>query len=268
MAFRCLKSAMTSVSDICSELADIQPCLLSDSYAPEVKGKMVNSVRLKVVGLKAMTASTAHALMSQIHSMKLEEAYLKKLEDAINKRLMEPASASKDETVQQLLIHVLNYLTSNDWLQLEDPTSIPEADAGVIAQRFSKLGIRNFDEQTYRWLLAVVLAMYLKKQKAWPKYQVVCSWLTNFKTHYACSKVPWEFDVIQHYPPSPTMLPDDVFAHAYPDPTDPPVQKVIENLAQLSNHIILRKNNSLLVKEIDAEKRLAAASVGMGFVAA
>ena len=61
------------------------------------------------------------------------------------------------------------------------------------------------------------------------------------------------------------MLPDDVFAHAYPDPTDPPVQKVIENLAQLSNHIILRKNNSLLVKEIDAEKRLAAASVGMGF---
>ena len=57
---------MASLSDICSELADIQPMLLSKHYAGEVKEQMGKTVALKIVGLKTMDASTAHTLMSQV----------------------------------------------------------------------------------------------------------------------------------------------------------------------------------------------------------
>ena len=66
---------MASLSDICSELADIQPMLLSEHYAGKVKEKMVKTVALKIVGLKTMGASTAHTLMFQVHSMNIDDAF-------------------------------------------------------------------------------------------------------------------------------------------------------------------------------------------------
>ena len=140
---------------------------------------------------------------------------------------------------------------------MEEPNSTPEQHINVLAGRVSSLGLRNFDEQTYKGLMAIVLARYLAQHKSWPKYKVIYGWLQAFKNNYGTFKKPWNLEVLVNYPPHPRMLPSEIFAAAYPDETDPPIDKVIENFASLQSHVILRKNNNLLVKEIETERMLA-----------
>ncbi len=220
---------------------------------------MVKSVALKIVAHKGGHAS-GHTLMTTVQAMGLVEKYEAALKDAINQMLLAyspSGEANKGNADQQLLVSILSYLTGQDWIRLEEPNSTPEQHLNVLAGRVSSLGLRNFDEQTYKGLMAIVLARHLAQHKSWPKYQVIYGWLQAFKNNCGTFKKPWNLEVLVNYPPHPRMLPSEIFAAAYPDETDPPIDKVIENFASLQSHVILRKNNNLLVKEIETERMLA-----------
>ena len=247
-------SLMASLSDICNELTEIHPALHNDAYTADVKQKMVNTVCAKIENLTGVGAAGGQTLMTTVQSMGLAEPHGVMLKGAINRMLMAPSHGrgAKSNAEGQLLVNILSFLTAKDWIRLEEPNSVPEVHLYVLADRVSSLGLRNFDERTYRWLLTIVLARYLAQHGSWPKYQAIYNWLQVFKTNYV--RKPWNFDVITTYPPHPHMLPADILAAAYPDATDPPIDKAIDNFAQLSTHIVLRKNNRLLVNEIEAEK--------------
>ena len=161
---------MASLSDICSELADIQPLLQNDAYTADVKNNMVTAVALKITGMKTMNAASAHSLMSTAHAMAIDPAFTKLIEDAINTRLMKPDSSKKENPEQQLLSNILSYLTKQDWIKLEDPSSTPEMQIIVLGDRICGCGVRCFDEQTYRWALTVVLSMYLAQHGSWQRH--------------------------------------------------------------------------------------------------
>ena len=133
----------------------------------------------------------------------------------------------------------------------------------VIQERVSKLGLRSFDEETYRWILAILLAKVIEKTGQWPKYEQVHQWLLQWKRDYTTLKTPWPFDVIVNYPPSPSMLPADVYSYAY-SPSDPPITKAIANFQSMAaHHIPLRKNSNLLVREAEATARLTGLSLSL-----
>ena len=55
-----------------------------------------------------------------------------------------------------------------------------------------------------------------------------------------------------------------MFAHAYPDPDDPPITVEIEHFRVLGEqHVPLRKNSLLVIREDEAEQRLSMQSFGM-----
>ena len=60
---------MASLSDITTELADIQSMLQSDSYTNEVKAQLVRQIAVKITSLKEMHAPAARQLMTGIASM-------------------------------------------------------------------------------------------------------------------------------------------------------------------------------------------------------
>ena len=59
-------SPMASLSEVTTELAEIQTILQGDAFAAEVKEKMIKQLATKIHGLKAMSASAAHQLMSAL----------------------------------------------------------------------------------------------------------------------------------------------------------------------------------------------------------
>ena len=145
-------SLMASLSDLCTELADIHLSLQSEAYTDQVKGKMVTSVALEIVAHKGGHAS-GHTLMTTVQAMGLVEKYEAALKDAINQMLLADSpsgEANKGNADQQLLVSIPSYLTGQDWIRLEEPNSTPEQHINVLAGRVSSLGLRNFDEQTYK----------------------------------------------------------------------------------------------------------------------
>ncbi len=165
---------------------------------------------------------------------------------------------------QQLLTNPLGYLTKKDWVRVGDPKAVPAVMSRVIAERVSLLRVRGFDEQTYRWIITILLAKVLQKTGKWPKYKTIYGWLQDFKRDYTTLKTPYPFDLLAKYPPSPDLLSQDMFAHAYPDPDDPPITMEIEHFRTLGEqHVPLRKNSHLIIRENEAEQRLSMQSFGM-----
>ena len=244
---------MASLSDITTELADIQSMLQSDSYTNEVKAQLVRQIAVKITSLKEMHAPAARQLMTGIASMTIDADLRQVLESAINARLLAP-SASKSSVDQQLLTSPLAYLTKTDWIKLEDPSSTPTVMSRVISERFRLLGIWSFDEQTYKWAIAIILHIVLHRSGSWPRYHTIFDWLLTFKKDYALLKTPYPHQRLTQFPPSPVLLPQAVFEHAYPG-DDGPINKTLQGFAQLGDHIPLRKNSGLLVKERDADAR-------------
>ena len=266
--FRFLKPiAMATVSDITTELADAEPLLKNADFSQEVKMNIVKQLATKIHGLTAMSPVHAQQLMVASKAVGLAEDLQEILDTAINGRLLKPASGStgaSSSKQQQLLAHPLNFLTKNDWIRLDDPSAVPAGMAQVLAKRLALLGIRSFEEETYRWLIAIILSKMIKRHGHWPKYKVIFGWLLDFKRDFAPFKTPWVHGVLLTYPPTPDLLPTVIFDSAYPDPDDPPVQMEIENFSSLGDHIPLRKNSQLLIMEQEAEDRLNMQSMGMG----
>jgi hypothetical protein len=251
---------MASVADVCSEMADVQVMLQSDSYAEAVKRKLVTGLATKIVGMKDVDVSAAHQIMTGIKSMSICPELSGVLEKAINDRLLK-TPGPKAKSAQQLLSNGLSFLTQGDWVKIDDPQATAVVMSRVIQERVSKLGLRSFDEETYRWILAILLAKVIEKTGQWPKYEQVHQWLLQWKRDYTTLKTPWPFDVIVTYPPSPSMLPADVYSYAY-SPSDPPITKEIANFQALAtHHIPLRKNSNLLVREAEATARLTGLSL-------
>ena len=115
----CVKP-MASVADVCSEMADVQVMLRSDSYAEAVKRKLVTGLATKIVGMKDVDVSAAHQIMTCIKYMSICPELSEVLEKAINDRLLK-TPGPKAKSAQQLLSNGLSFLTQRDWVKIDDP---------------------------------------------------------------------------------------------------------------------------------------------------
>ena len=161
---------MASIGEVLSELADVQPCLTSDSYEPEVKESMVEQLAAKIHSLRTIDAAASYQLMTAIRSLGAAPELVALLEGAVNDSILNMREGRKGSQVQQLLTRPYNYLTQSDWLKIDDPSLAPSEVSRVIQERYSLLGLRCFDEQTYRCAVAVILSKVLAVTGQWPKY--------------------------------------------------------------------------------------------------
>ena len=171
--------------------------------------------------------------------------------DALNTRLASCLSLERKpltRTVQQLLTNVRVYLTQGDWNMVLKPSVIPESIIACISARFAKLGVRSLHEQTVKWPIAVVLWRY-QQMHGMPRYSKIYDWVQSFKNCFEAYKTPWGHSVIVTYPNEPAGLPDEVYTEAYPDAEDPPVSFEIPNFKALGQHVPLRSNSALLLRE-------------------
>ena len=245
-------SRMATLAEILCELAHCQSVFHDSAFSPEVQQKTLKAIAVKIMGMQKVDLGIATELMTSIKGIGLPEDDRQTLEKAVNQRLTKPG---KQQVDQQLLLHPLSYYTKQDWIEMCNPSADPATVSGVLARRVAKLGIRSFDEKTYKMLLTVLLAVTLEKNHGrWPKYRQIFQWLHEFKQDYGCLKTPFPYEKLKEFPPVPSLLPQEIFDFAYSE-GDPPITKDIPKFVELSKHIPLRKNSDLLVKERLAETR-------------
>ena len=86
----------------------------------------------------------------------------KQIRDVIDKKVGDMRSTCNQQS--QLLKHWWNYLTQSDWNILNDSRQHFSAKMTRLMERAHLLGlVCTFDEKTYKWMLAVLLAVQYKE---------------------------------------------------------------------------------------------------------
>ena len=242
---------MASVTSIISEMADVQ-ALLNKSISDTSKEGMIANLKAKIEALPIFDNAAALRLTSAVDAAMMPKTFTTSLMASIDLRLAKGLLVGKGKSSQamvpQELTYILNFLTAMDWVQLEEPQASPSKMMEVVGQRLSKLGIRSLHEQTVKAAVAVVLWLVRHNTHNWPRYSLIYQWLCEFKRNFQVMKTPWELQMIVKFPMEPRGLPDDIFAHCYIG-DDQPIRKELLGFQQLSDHIPLRSNSALLLRE-------------------
>ena len=246
---------MVSVGDIIGELADVQG-ICQSKVAHASKLGMCKTLALKVQKLDKVTSSNVLQLVTSMEACVMDDAYKSIIQTAIDARVA--GNVAKKGNGTQELVNILCFLSELDWQKLGQPNLSAEERRAIIVNRYIKLGIRNPSEQTGKWVISLVLHFYKRDTGAWPLHSTIYQWLLAFKREIGQSKLPYLHDAPEIYPNSPADLPMDMLVDGY-EVDDGPVTKAVPAFDKYGDHIPLRSNSLLLIRE---QQRLHGAAKG------
>lgn len=143
----------------------------------------------------------------------------------------------------QLLKHWWNYLTEADWSALEDQSKSWHSKQMVLISRSNALGCTYLHEQSFKWLLALLLSCHYGHGKIPPPLSIYNK-LQDLKDAVLTERMPYPHEHIPEYPEFPAELPKHMHDYAYQ--TDQPAPRKITVINSIAEQIPLRKNSKLL----------------------
>jgi hypothetical protein len=169
-----------------------------------------------------------------------------KLRAAIDARVRSTATgkAPKGGCLTQSLKFWWKYATQGDWDHIKDPTKSWNSKMTRIVERGNSVGCTMPDEQSIKWMLAMLLLACYTEQ---PKPKVIHKKLIDLKECIASERKPWSLEQVVDFPNDPSDLPDAVYNAAYAD--EPPISIDISGINMIACAIPLRKNNKRLAGE-------------------
>ena len=148
--------------------------------------------------------------------------------------------------------HWCNYLTQTDWDILNDSRQHFSAKMTRFMERANLLGVGVFDEKTYKWMLAVLLAVQYKET---PDPHFIFAKLQELKQAKEAETKYYPHTFLSKYPKFPSELDSIMFAYAYPDAADKPVSVKLPGLQAIASRIPLRPNSKLLKEKSEPKKK-------------
>ena len=141
----------------------------------------------------------------------------KKIRDVIDKKVGDMSIAksqhkSSGNQQSQLLEHWCNYLTQKDWDFLNDSRQHFSAKMTRFMERANLLGVGVFDEKTYKWMLAVLLAVQYKET---PDAHFIYAKLQELKQAKEAETQCYPHTFLSKYPEFPSELDSIMFAYIY-----------------------------------------------------
>ena len=252
-----------TVQCILKELEGVKAYMASRPQTPGASDSVAKSFAasmLKMISVcNFISPHDAAKLSSALSdSSPFNEYDIKKIRDVIDKKVGDMSIAQHKSSVgnqhSQLLKHWCNYLTQTDWDILNDSRQHFSAKMTRLMERAHLLGlVCTFDEKTYKWMLAVLLAVQYKDL---PDAHFISNKLQELKqTKEAVTKY-YPHTFLSKYPEFPSELDSIMFAYAYPEAADKPVSIKLPGLHAIANKIPLRSNSKLLkVKSKPNKKR-------------
>ena len=144
----------------------------------------------------------------------------------------------------QFLKHIWNYPIQAEWDTILDKKKSFSLKMTVLVERLNLIGCTHPDEQTLKWLLALLLAACYDEL---PSHTVIRQKLIDLKALVESERKPWYLEYIAEFPKTPDGLSTAIKNHAYGDA--PAVPKQFEGINAIGEqHIPLRANSKLLKK--------------------
>ena len=130
--------------------------------------------------------------------------------------------------------------------------------ASTIVHRMNLVGCSHPDEQTIKWMLALLLMVCHEEL---PDPRVRLDKLNDLKALVVSERKHYPLQHLAEFPEKPEQLPQDMFQHAYPDVK--PVPKEFAGITAIGDRgIPLRKNSNLLKrKAVEADDKMGWAAV-------
>ena len=235
-----IMSHQWSTEDFCNELEHVSK-LLEARPGSQVGKAALETLKQRLHGVTSWTPSALSDLYEKVTEANLPES-LK--DDVMNE--MDALSASGQSGLQlsqrpQSLHNLPPYLTSNDWLALEQGSNVD--GQRVICERLKSLGMRSMKEDTKRSAMGVLLHVLVNLQhqpmpSPWAIYWMVQD-LTKTFGHCANNDLPG----LKVYPLSPSQLTAAFKEKAY-GIEQPALMNV--SLAAIYPKIPLRSTSNLL----------------------
>ena len=147
--------------------------------------------------------------------------------------------------VLQSLKHWWNYFTQSDWATLNDRKKQLSAKMICVSERAHLLGCRNPDEQSFKWLLTVVLSHHYNGTALTP-IDAFRKLHDLKQCHIAERKSITTEEPTKDYPENPNDLSDALFQSAYGNEKPVAYKDNVQQLIHLACTIPLRKNSRLL----------------------
>ena len=254
-----------SVEDMLKELEGVKAYMASRPQTPGAAGSVAKcfaASMLKMISVcNFISPHDAAKLSSALSdSSRFNEYDIKKIRDVIDKKVgdMSIAKSQHKSTCNQqsqLLKHWWNYLTQSDWDILNDSRQHFSAKMTRLMERAHLLGlVCTFDEKTYKWMLAVLLAVQYKDKET-PDAHFIYNKLQELKQAKEAVTKYYPHTFLSKYPEFPSELDSIMFAYAYPDAADKPVSVKLPGLQAIANRIPLRSNSKLLKEKPKPKKK-------------
>ena len=252
-----------SVQNIFKELEGVKAFMASRPQTPGYRdsvAKCFADSMLKLISVyNFISPHDAAKLNSTLSdSSPYNESDTKKMRDVIDKKVGDMSIGKSQHKSSgmpsQLLEHWCNYLTQTDWAILNDSRQHFSAKMTRFMERANLLGVGVFHENTYKWMLAVLLAV---QYKVTPDPHFIFAKLQELKqAKEAQTKYyPHIRTFLSKYPKFPSELDSIMFAYAYPDAADKPVSMKLPGLQAITSRIPLRSNLKLLKEKPKPKKK-------------
>ena len=247
-----------SVQDILKELEGVKAYMASRPQTPGYRdsvAKCFADSMLKLISVcNFISPHDAAKLNSTLSdSSPYNESDTKKIMDVIDKKVGDMSIAKSQPKSFGIQGHWCNYLTQKDWDILNDSRQHFSAKMTRFMERANLLGVGVFDEKTYKWMLAVLLAVQYKET---PDAHFIYAKLQELKQAKEAETKSYPHAFLPKYPKFPSELDPMMFAYAYPDAADKPVSVKLPGLQAIASRIPLRSNSKLLKEKPKKRRQL------------
>ena len=215
-------------------------------FDEKITKNFIDTMVQQVNACVAFSPTDATMLNDALHDNPYGLAGTKRLTSVIDAKLAaasafvntKPASEFKQVMKGATLLLIF---TDHDWTLFKDPKKSFCFKVTRALERMNLIGLTHPEEQTLRWLLAILLVQHYAEL---PPPKTIFEKLQDLKQAVFTERKPYPFSNITEFPETPQELSADKFRYAYTEGA--PVVYSIPELSFVAEKIALRKSSKLL----------------------
>ena len=248
---RSTPSDTMDAKDIVQQLAGLdqffgaQGALLNPAMLQNSQASMVTSMVQQISALRSLDLAGAALISDAIAKSQLLEPQKRVLAEAVTQRATTSAAVSPGRRATQTLTTPSRFLTTTDWVSLDDPNVMIGRKVQLVAERCIAFGLTNPSELTTKHLVGIVASAHCPDASASSLHNIVL----EMKSAFTGRTTPLPF--VSKLPDDPSGFSDQVKSAAYAA-DDPPVPRAPAGLAAILARIPMRSTNKALAASSSA----------------
>lgn len=229
---------MWSIDDVKAEIADVSKLMEGKGHDDSFAIALCTGICNKIDSFPMLTPGDGLKLKDA--SKCLPDKFAQIVVAQLESKLASGASSAPITNVSlkpQTLIHPCNYLTANEWVELENPDTTWIRKQCIVSFRLKSLGIYSMSEKT----MHACMTLFVCLLSVCPDVPKIYKMLQEFKTTFAGTVPTAKHSMLLLYPGFPAKLSKAIYESAYGNSV--PCSKSLEKWTLVWKIVKVRKSS-------------------------